>query len=100
MRLDQIHLLYQAAASGLGVALGFNVTAKLYLDDDRLVRPLDASVKLAKGYYIIRQYDDMVRRPVAAFRRWLVGEAAAWRAQISSSVYSSERRRVGGASRR
>lgn len=80
---DQFHLLYQAAASGLGVALGLDVTAGHYLDDDRLVRPLDASVTLAESFFLVGRPTDRVRRPVATFRSWLLDEAAAWRARMA-----------------
>jgi LysR family glycine cleavage system transcriptional activator len=78
---DQFHLLYQAAASGLGVALGEDVTVKIYLDDCRLIRPFDVSVKLAKCYYLRARSTEAMPRSVSVFRKWLSAEAAAWRAK-------------------
>jgi LysR family glycine cleavage system transcriptional activator len=80
---DRFHLLYQAAASGLGIALAQDVTVEPYLEDDRLVRPLGFSVKLAKSYYLVTRAPAELRRPVARFHKWLIMEAHAWRNAVS-----------------
>ncbi len=73
---DNFHLLYRAAASGLGIALGIEVLVKPYLEEARLVRPLNAHFKLAKGYYILCRAVDRERRPLSTFRNWLIAEAS------------------------
>jgi DNA-binding transcriptional LysR family regulator len=83
---DRFHLLYEAAASGLGIALAQDVTVGPYLEDDRLIRPLGFSLKLAKSYYLVDRSPEMARRPVASFRNWLIAEAAAWRAPIAPAA--------------
>jgi LysR family glycine cleavage system transcriptional activator len=73
---DNLHLLYSAAACGLGVALGINVVVQPYLDGGQLVRPLDCQFRLAKGYYIVCRAMNLSRRPVSTFRDWLRAEVA------------------------
>jgi LysR family glycine cleavage system transcriptional activator len=82
---DNFHLLYRAAASGLGVALGVDVVVAPYLQDAQLVRPFDTWCKLTKGYYIVGRSADWMRRPVSTFREWLMAEAREWRMAESRS---------------
>jgi len=72
---DNFHLLYRAAASGLGVALGVDVIVRPYLEQRQLVRPFDVSVKLSRGYYVVSRRNDWTQRPVSTFREWLLGQA-------------------------
>lgn len=73
---DHFHLLYRAAANGLGISLGIDVLVKPYLDDGQLVRPFDQTIRLSKGFYVICRALDRTRRPVSTFRDWLIAEAA------------------------
>ncbi len=72
---DNFHLLYRAAASGLGVALGVDVIVRPYLEQRQLVRPFDVSFKLSKVYYVVCRGSDLTQRPVATFREWLMAQA-------------------------
>src|SRR4030088_1413309 len=72
---DNFHLLYQAAASGLGVALGVDVSVGPYLEASQLVRPFDVSFRLAKGYYVVCRSSDWTQRPIGTFRQWLMTQA-------------------------
>ena len=72
---DNFHLLYQAAASGLGVALGVDVIVGPYLEASQLVRPFDVSFRLTKGYYVVCRSSDWTQRPVGTFRQWLMTQA-------------------------
>ena len=72
---DNFHLLYQAAASGLGVALGVDVIVGPYLEASQLVRPFDVSFRLAKGYYVVCRSSDWTQRPIGTFRQWLMTQA-------------------------
>jgi LysR family transcriptional regulator, glycine cleavage system transcriptional activator len=74
---DNFHLLYRAAASGLGIALGIDVIVRPYLDDGQLVLPFNRWCKLTKGYYVVCRSADWTRRPVSTFREWLMTEAEA-----------------------
>jgi LysR family glycine cleavage system transcriptional activator len=72
---DNFHLLYRAAASGLGVALGVDVIVRPYLDDGQLVRPFNISCRLAKGYYVVCRNSDWTQRSIRTFREWLFMQA-------------------------
>jgi LysR family glycine cleavage system transcriptional activator len=72
---DNFHLLYRAAASGLGVALGVDVIVRPYLEQAQLVRPFDVSIKLSKGYYVVCRGSDWTQRPISTFREWLMVQA-------------------------
>jgi LysR family glycine cleavage system transcriptional activator len=73
---DNFHLLYRAAASGLGVALGIDALVKPYLEDGQLVMPFDSWQRLKKGYYVVCRDADWTRRPVRVLREWLMAEAS------------------------
>jgi LysR family transcriptional regulator, glycine cleavage system transcriptional activator len=73
---DNFHLLYRAAASGLGIALGIDAIVRPYIADGQLVRPFDVSFKLTKRYYVVCRSADWARRPISTFREWLMAEAA------------------------
>jgi LysR family transcriptional regulator, glycine cleavage system transcriptional activator len=72
---DNFHLLYRAAASGLGVALGVDVIVRPYLEQEQLVRPFNVSCKLTKGYYVVGRNSDWTRGPIRSFREWLLRQA-------------------------
>jgi LysR family glycine cleavage system transcriptional activator len=72
---DNYHLLYRAAETGLGVALGVDVIVRPYLAQGQLVRPFDVSVKLSKGFYVVCRGSDWTQRPVSIFREWLMAQA-------------------------
>ncbi len=74
---DNLHLLYRAAACGLGIALGVDVLVQPYLDDGQLVRPFNSRFRLSTSYYLVCRAADLSRRPVSTFRDWLLQEAAA-----------------------
>ncbi len=78
---DDLHLLYRAAACGLGVAFGVDVLVQPYLEQGQLVRPFDARYRLNKSYYVVCRSADLTRRPVSTFRDWLLARAAEDRAR-------------------
>jgi LysR family transcriptional regulator, glycine cleavage system transcriptional activator len=65
----------QAAADGLGVAMGI----RPYIDDDlaagRLVAPFDHSVPKGMRWYLVYRPFRTGQRDFAAFRRWIIGAA-------------------------
>jgi LysR family glycine cleavage system transcriptional activator len=75
---DDCHLLYQAAANGLGIAIGLDTLVQPYLDDRRLRRLFDLKVKQPKKFYIVCRTYNRQKLPVHLFCTWLIGEAAAW----------------------
>jgi LysR family glycine cleavage system transcriptional activator len=72
---DNFHLLYRAAASGLGVALGVDVIVQPYLDEGQLVRPFTESIRLARAYYVVARCGEWAQPPLATFREWLLAQA-------------------------
>ena len=68
-------MLYRAAETGLGVALGVDVIVRPYLAQGQLVRPFDVSVKLSRGYYVVCRSSDWTQRPISTFREWLAAQA-------------------------
>ena len=67
----------QAAAEGLGVAMGI----RPYIDDDlaagRLAAPFPLAVSKGKGWYLLHRPFRAAEPGFAAFRRWIVEAAAA-----------------------
>jgi LysR family transcriptional regulator, glycine cleavage system transcriptional activator len=74
---DNFHLLYRAATSGLGVALGVDAIVGPYLEASQLVRPFDVSFRLTKGYYVVCRSGDWTQQPIGTFREWLMTQAGA-----------------------
>lgn len=72
---DNLHLLYRAAACGLGIALGVDVLVQPYLDDGQLIRPFNSQFRLRNSYYVVCRTADVSRRPVSTFRNWLLAQA-------------------------
>jgi DNA-binding transcriptional LysR family regulator len=69
---DTATLAVQYALSGDGVAL---IDTNLFADEirtGRLVRPFDATLDDAYGYYLITQADDLGDAAIALFRSWLI----------------------------
>ena len=67
----------QAAADGLGIAMGI----RPYIDDDlsarRLVAPFALTVPKGTRWYLVYRSFQTDQRDFAAFRRWIVRAAAA-----------------------
>jgi len=69
-------LAFEAAAEGYGVVATMPVLAEADLNAGRLVTPFALRVPLASAYYLVCR-EEMAKRPaVAAFRNWIIGEAA------------------------
>jgi LysR family transcriptional regulator, glycine cleavage system transcriptional activator len=78
-RFDNLQLAHEAAAAGMGIALGLDPVVRPYLESGRLVRVLPAPVRLPRHFHIVRrQKDGTAERPFALFRDWLRREAHAF----------------------
>ena len=75
-RFAQTHMGLQAALAGQGVALADQVVAGEDLRAGRLVRPLPQEVAADSGYWFVCPEGAVDRPRVAAFRAWLLEEAA------------------------
>jgi len=76
LRFSHAMLALEAAADGMGVALGMPALAGPDLASGRLVAPLELSLPLRFAYYVVSGADTAERADVTAFRNWLLAEAA------------------------
>ena len=73
---DQTILALQAAAEGMGVALGRTVLMQHELAEGRLVMPFDVRTPSEYAYYLVMPQDAADSPRIAAFRDWLHAELA------------------------
>jgi len=79
-------LLFEAAAAGLGLALGISPLVDRFLADGRLQACLEP-VRLAGGYRLLRRDDQVGRRAdVTALADWLAAEAVASRTAFLAAL--------------
>lgn len=74
-RFEHCDLLLNAAASGQGIALAFDVLVAGDLAGGRLVRPFDLNLPPAIIYSVVTPEAWSGRPKIAAFRNWLLMEA-------------------------
>jgi LysR family glycine cleavage system transcriptional activator len=77
---DHAQLMLDAAMAGQGVALTSDVIAERALRESRLVRPFAITATAPWTYHLVMRPDGRADPAVTAFREWIVGEMAAWRA--------------------
>jgi LysR family transcriptional regulator, glycine cleavage system transcriptional activator len=77
-RFDSHHLVYEAAASGLGIALAVDACVQPALAASRLMRVSNVPFSLPDKFYVT--YRARARESVAVrlFHRWLVAEGQKW----------------------
>lgn len=75
-RFDAIHLAMDAAARGLGVAIGRRPTIDPDLESGRLVEVLGPRVRARSAWWLVTARDSLARPEIAAFRNWLRAEFA------------------------
>lgn len=73
---DQSVIALQAAIDGKGVALGRSALVARDLQSGRLVAPFPLRLPARGGYWILSPVRPSVPRKVAAFKTWLLQEAA------------------------
>jgi len=73
---DSIQVLYEAAASGLGLAIGVRPLVDQFLAEGRLVAPFPGAVRLPGAYYLAALPHMRRESAVQAFWRWVASEAA------------------------
>ncbi|MDH5535160.1 MAG: LysR substrate-binding domain-containing protein, partial [Betaproteobacteria bacterium] len=69
-------LAFEAAMDGVGVVASIPVLAAADLHAARLVTPFSMRVLLVSAYYVVSNQAAAMRPAVAAFREWLLAEAA------------------------
>ena len=75
-RFSHTNLALQAAVRGQGVVIGSRALAEDDLAAGRLVRPFDMSVPVSFSYYVVTTPAAARLPKVAAFKDWLMNEAA------------------------
>jgi DNA-binding transcriptional LysR family regulator len=77
LRVDTIHMAFEAAIRGLGVALG----RRPLVDDDiaagRLIPLAKQAVPSGNGYWLVTSETEFQKPEVKTFRRWLLSELSA-----------------------
>jgi LysR family transcriptional regulator, glycine cleavage system transcriptional activator len=81
MRIDTIHLAFDAAAMGLGVAMGRRPFVDAELASGALVTAAEASVPSRSSYWLVNGPGVDTRPDLQAFRHWLLQEALAQEAE-------------------
>jgi LysR family glycine cleavage system transcriptional activator len=77
LRFSHTSLALQAAVAGQGVVLGSRVLAGNDLEAGRLVRPFAHGARMSFAYYMVCP-EALAEQPrIAAFREWIIDEAAA-----------------------
>ncbi len=74
---DHVAIALSAAESGQGVALSTPITCARRLQEGRLVRPFECSVRSAETYHFVCRPDALGDSRIAALRDWLVTRLAA-----------------------
>jgi LysR family glycine cleavage system transcriptional activator len=69
-------LAFESAVEGHGVVATMPILAEADIHAARLVTPFELSVPLESSYYLVCSPEAAARQPVAAFRDWLLAEAA------------------------
>ncbi|MXP63792.1 transcriptional regulator GcvA [Roseomonas sp. M0104] len=93
LHFAQAHMSLQAALAGQGVALGNQVLAGEDLRAGRLVRPLPQEARADSSYWFVCPDGAVTRPRVAAFRTWLLEEAARERRTLAARRAGARRRR-------
>jgi LysR family glycine cleavage system transcriptional activator len=76
MDFNYTNLMIQAAIDGLGVALSAGALVEDDIAAGRLVRLFDVFLPTEFGYYLVTPAERADRPKIAAFRRWILAEAA------------------------
>jgi LysR family transcriptional regulator, glycine cleavage system transcriptional activator len=83
--LNHASMLIDAAIDGQGIALARTVLAAADLINGRLVRPFRITLPLKNTYWIVCPKATSALPKIAAFRDWLLAEAAADAGQLDST---------------
>ncbi|MGY4155491.1 LysR family glycine cleavage system transcriptional activator [Bradyrhizobium sp. USDA 4461] len=74
LHFDTLEMAFQAAAEGLGVALGRKPLVDPELSSGRLVEIWNAPVPSDMGYWLVCSEKNERRKPVRLFREWIKAE--------------------------
>ena len=71
LRFDTIHMALEAAAQGLGVAIGRLPLVTADIEAGRLVPVLGPPRRCSTGYWLVAGRESLTRPEVTAFRNWI-----------------------------
>jgi LysR family transcriptional regulator, glycine cleavage system transcriptional activator len=93
LMFDRSHMVVDAAAAGMGVALESILMMDRELEAGRLVLPLAETPRLtATTHWLVCPYQNLRRARVARFIEWIEAEAAAWRNKAEALFVSLSER--------
>lgn len=73
LKINSHPLLMQAACEGQGIALGWAMLTDDLLEKRKLVRPLDATVRTSRGFYLVTS-DKNSSEEAQAFSGWVLNQ--------------------------
>jgi LysR family glycine cleavage system transcriptional activator len=73
---DNLQLVYEGSAAGLGIAIGLDPLVRPYLQNGRLVRLWPGGVTLSRSFHLVRCAGPGADKRFEHFRKWLLSEAA------------------------
>ena len=65
---DNLQLVYEAAVSGMGIAIGLDPVVRPYLDSGRLARLWPEAVTLSRSFHLVHRPDRVIDRGYGRFR--------------------------------
>lgn len=74
LEFDNFLVLIQAAIDGQGVALGGQRLAEDFISRGALVRPLGATLRSTRGFYLLIPREAPLSKPAKLFRDWIIAE--------------------------
>jgi LysR family glycine cleavage system transcriptional activator len=81
-------LALDAAIEGMGVTLAMKPLVRPDIEAGRLAMPFDITAPTSYSYYLLTSENDAEKESVAAFRRWILAEAAPERVEPKSKATS------------
>lgn len=78
LAFDNLQVVYEAAAAGMGIALGLDPVVRPYLLSGRLRNVLPGRFRLPRQFHLVHREGAPAAQGLAPFRRWLLAEARAF----------------------
>lgn len=83
---SDMYLVLSAATSGLGIAIGDNLTCRAAVRDGKLVKPFAKSIRSINSYFLVSDPQVAERDPARVFRFWLQRQLEDLRSELQSPV--------------
>lgn len=74
LHFDAVHLALDAAAQGLGLAIGRLPLLAPHLESGRLIKAMKQVLPIETGYWLAAPAGEETRREIRAFQRWVLAE--------------------------